>query len=325
MQTDVFEVHLDDDNSSKEVWRSIFAKQFGLHCQFDQSEFIGSSLRSWSLGDLLLVDAKLSHAVLWPIEHQGAADVLLKIVGAGRVTIEQRERVWNFDSGAMLLVDTGCPYKQTIVEATRLIIVRIPRHRLRERGFEHSLRGLTSPDITLADVQALRDLIFNIAKQNASTSTAVRCRQGNQLLDLIDVVIEDPSAFGRSRSSEATLFRAKRYIERNLRNADLNAAAIASAVWTSHVHLNRLFRTDGTTLMRYVWDRRLEVAAQLISISGESRLKVHEIALRCGFSTHAHFSRVFKKRYGVSPREALVARSIVFNGDKNREGGEEEL
>jgi AraC-like DNA-binding protein len=35
-------------------------------------------------------------------------------------------------------------------------------------------------------------------------------------------------------------------------------------------------------------------------------VQISDIAYRCGFSTPAHFSRAFRKRYGVSPREALA-------------------
>ncbi|WP_459714933.1 AraC family transcriptional regulator [Paraburkholderia sp. 2C] len=35
------------------------------------------------------------------------------------------------------------------------------------------------------------------------------------------------------------------------------------------------------------------------------------MALRCGFSSHAHFSRVFRERYGMSPSDAIAGRSAL--------------
>jgi AraC-like DNA-binding protein len=209
----------------------------------------------------------------------------------------------------MLLMDTAHPYRQTIGEGAHLVVVCIPRRCLRERGFEASLGETIIPNLMLADVRVVRDMILGFADQNAATTAAVRRRQGSQLLDLFDVVVAGPAAPARTRSKEATLFRTKQYIERHLRNTELSAAIIASAVWASVVHLNRLFRAEGTSLMRYVRNRRLEVAAGLLSKTGCERPQIHEVALRCGFSSHAHFSRVFRERYGMSPSDAIEAKS----------------
>jgi hypothetical protein len=32
-------------------------------------------------------------------------------------------------------------------------------------------------------------------------------------------------------------------------------------------------------------------------------LRIEEVAWRCGFSSAAHFSRLFKQRYGATPKE----------------------
>ncbi len=146
-----------------------------------------------------------------------------------------------------------------------------------------------------------------MAHQAGTTSRHVRRRQGEQLLDLMDILVDDPSALTRARSSDATLFRAKRFIAQNLRNVDLTAMLIASEVSASETHLNRLFKTEGVSLMRYVWSCRLELAARLLKGCSKSQIQIQEIAWRCGFSTPAHFSRAFKDRYGMSPRDAILA------------------
>jgi AraC-like DNA-binding protein len=272
----------------------------------------GLFINSWALGDLILIDARFPDRTDWLPEQKDAADVQLEIVKTGTVSIEERDCKWRFGAGQMLLMDTAHPYRQTIGEGTHLVVVRIPRRCLRERGFEASLGETIIPDLTLADVRVVRDMILGFADQNAATTAAVRHRQGNQLLDLFDVVVAGPAAPGRARSKEATLFRTKQYIERHLRNTELSAATIASAVWASVVHLNRLFRAEGTSLMRYVRNRRLEVATGLLSKTGCERPQIQEVALRCGFSSHAHFSRVFRERYGMSPSDAVAAKSVLL-------------
>jgi transcriptional regulator GlxA family with amidase domain len=50
--------------------------------------------------------------------------------------------------------------------------------------------------------------------------------------------------------------------------------------------------------MEYVLKTRLAAAAELLSAT---ELSVTEIGVRCGFSSPAYFSRVFKEETGLSP------------------------
>jgi AraC-like DNA-binding protein len=66
--------------------------------------------------------------------------------------------------------------------------------------------------------------------------------------------------------------------------------------WT----LKRGFRqVFGTTAFGYLHEYRLEQACQLLQ---ERRLNVSEIARVIGFSSCSYLSRVFRKKYGVSPK-----------------------
>ena len=67
-------------------------------------------------------------------------------------------------------------------------------------------------------------------------------------------------------------------------------------------YLCRLFRQElNTTPHKYLANLRLETAANMLR-QGDGR-SITEIARMCGYSDPLYFSRVFKKRYGVSPRE----------------------
>ncbi|WP_409518806.1 helix-turn-helix domain-containing protein [Paraburkholderia sp. LEh10] len=267
---------------------------------------------SWNLGQVELLCVELAHQSLSPIAELSEPYLFVKLIETGSMVLEQNGQVRRFEAGSMVLVDPAKPYRQIFAERAQMIAVRIPKSALKERGFRHDLRGLVVPDIATSDVRAIGDVISGVARQNGSTSTNMRRRQGEQLLDLVDILIEDPSALIRSRSGDATLFRAKRFIAQNLRNADLTATLIASAVNASEAHLNRLFKTEGSSLMRYVWSRRLELAANLLERCVERSIQVSEIAYRCGFSTPAHFSRAFKARYGMTPRDAIERRREQF-------------
>ncbi|MEE1007193.1 MAG: AraC family transcriptional regulator, partial [Acutalibacteraceae bacterium] len=54
----------------------------------------------------------------------------------------------------------------------------------------------------------------------------------------------------------------------------------------------------GLTPMNYIQILRLEAAKSKIA---EGSLKISEISALCGFKDASHFTRCFKKRYGMTP------------------------
>jgi AraC-like DNA-binding protein len=302
-----FELETNGSAHGKDVWRYYGASLFRLTCEFAPKQWVGSSLRTWSLGEPQLLDGQFAHWSAQPMRGEADAWLFIKLIVSGAMDVEQDGRRQRFGPGSMVLIDAARPYRQSFGEPTHMVALRFPRHCLKQRGFSDDLlRRFVAPDPTAPDVRAVSETMLALAAQNGETSDSLRCRQGTQLLDLIDLLLDDPVALARARSGAATLFRAKRFIGQNLRNPDLTAPLIADAVCVSDAHLSRLFRADGESLMRYVWQRRLELAAELLRRGGTGGPQIREIAFRCGFSTPAHFSRVFKERYGVTPREASL-------------------
>ena len=61
----------------------------------------------------------------------------------------------------------------------------------------------------------------------------------------------------------------------------------------------KLFKKEtGKSIINYLLDERLESAKMLIR---EGSLSLSDIAVETGFSDYNYFSRIFKKRVGVSP------------------------
>jgi AraC family transcriptional regulator len=73
------------------------------------------------------------------------------------------------------------------------------------------------------------------------------------------------------------------------------------------LHFHRIFRAlMGETLAAFVKRVRLERAVHLLS--HRSGVRFTEIALACGFASSSDFSRSFRERYGVPPRQFDVER-----------------
>jgi len=67
-------------------------------------------------------------------------------------------------------------------------------------------------------------------------------------------------------------------------------------------YLKKMFKKEtGLTPLQYLTDRRLESAARTLSTYLGKR-NVSEAARMCGFSDPLYFSRLFKRKYGTSPR-----------------------
>ena len=102
---------------------------------------------------------------------------------------------------------------------------------------------------------------------------------------------------------EKLLDRVMECINKNLSNSDLSVDMIAEKAGISRVHLHRKMKElTGQTPHDFIRNIRLKKAAQLLTTQG---MNVTEVMYACGFSNSASFSTVFKKYYGMSPRDYM--------------------
>ncbi len=99
------------------------------------------------------------------------------------------------------------------------------------------------------------------------------------------------------------LEKVMRFARANLDSDEITPERLAAAGAISVRTLNRLFGAIGTTPMRWVWSERLQ--ASRISLAQGQVRSVTEAAFAHGFSEVAHFSRSFKKAFGLTPQQLL--------------------
>ena len=118
--------------------------------------------------------------------------------------------------------------------------------------------------------------------------------------DLLEEQVDD---IKMKSPDEKLLERVMQSINHNLSNADLSVDKIADEVGISRVHLHRKMKElTGLTPHDFIRNIRMKKAASLLA-SGD--MNVSEVMYACGFSNAASFSTVFKKMYGMSPREYM--------------------
>lgn len=75
---------------------------------------------------------------------------------------------------------------------------------------------------------------------------------------------------------------------------------IADNMYLSTAYVSKIFKSEtGNTPIRHLIDIRLERAKELLEKGWEG--SIQEIAMEVGYDDAYHFSKLFKKRYGVSP------------------------
>ena len=163
---------------------------------------------------------------------------------------------------------------------------------------EDKLEGLeTGADAYIVkpfNMDILRRTIINLI--NTHRLLRLKYERNDDLEEQVDKIrIKTPD--------EKLLERIMDCINKNLKNSDLSVDMIADEVGISRVHLHRKMKElTGQTPHDFIRNIRLKRAAQLLANQG---MNVTEVMYACGFANSASFSTVFKKFYGMSPRDYM--------------------
>jgi len=122
------------------------------------------------------------------------------------------------------------------------------------------------------------------------------CANGNNFDYLFR--IETGAMFDRG-SAEATYVRAQGFIREHLRDPDLCIDRISAALGCSKRYLHMLFSDRGMTVSDYIWKARLQHCRQ--ELETQNGKTITDVAFSWGFSSSSHFSRVFRKYFGIAP------------------------
>ncbi len=163
---------------------------------------------------------------------------------------------------------------------------------------EDKLEGLE----TGADAYLVKPFNMDILQQ-----TIVNLINSHRLLRLKyernDVLEEHVDTIQLKSPDEKLLDRIMNSVNKNLSNSDVSIDQIAEEVGVSRVHLHRKMKElTGQTPHEFLRNIRLKKAASLLSRHGAN---VTEVMYACGFSNPASFSTLFKKFYGMSPRDYM--------------------
>ena len=163
---------------------------------------------------------------------------------------------------------------------------------------EDQLEGLeTGADAYIVkpfNMEILRRTIINLIH----THHMLRLKYGRN--DQLEQKVDDVKM---KSPDDKLLERIMAVINKNIGNSDLSVDAIADEVGISRVHLHRKMKElTGQTPHDFIRNIRLKQAANLLA---NHNMNITEVMYACGFNNAASFSTIFKKFYGMSPREYM--------------------
>ncbi|MBT9313228.1 helix-turn-helix domain-containing protein [Leptothoe kymatousa] len=89
------------------------------------------------------------------------------------------------------------------------------------------------------------------------------------------------------------------YIDAHL-DQEIKLASLAALVDMSQFHLSHLFKQSmGLSPYQYLLQQRIERAKQLLQTTDGL---IADIALECGFNSHSHLTKQFRKATGITPK-----------------------
>ncbi|AUT76250.1 helix-turn-helix domain-containing protein [Paraburkholderia hospita] len=237
-------------------------------------------------------------------------EFLASLLVQGSASLEQSGRQTKQNVGDIVLYDTARAFKYNFSSDYRIILLKIPRRQMlcrlsdAERMTAIALNGQSTMGALAGAV------IRGAANVDAELEPCAASKLAASIIDIFAAAVETEfrDTKGALERHGDVLQRAKTYIEANLGDSELDVEMVSNAIGVSRRTLNRIFAAHGTTAARWLWQKRLEASHTSLT-EGRSQ-HIADVAVACGFSDFSHFSRAFKKTYGVAPN-TLVKRRVA--------------
>jgi len=240
------------------------------------------------------------------VARSRAAVFFLHVQLEGDSVNHQDGREARLKPGDFTLSDTTRPYEILFDKPNRMLVLGIPSTLMRR----HIVCPENLTGVYMSGTAGLPGLMSSFVRDFWS-----KCRSGldpsaaprvtHAILDLLASAYSVVPNAQCDRSSLATAHRIRivNYIEAHLGDPDLTPMKVADACRMTPRYLHHLFSHEEETVARYILRRRLEECSRALSVPSQRGRTVTAIAFDYGFNSPTHFGRVFRARFGTTPRE----------------------
>ena len=295
-----------------EYWIDMICDEFvQLDCSSDEKTDFKGELRGCELDNIRVSEVGASRQHVTRSRKQIAksteSEFLLSLQLEDVGIVNQDGRRAELHPGDFALYDSTRPYTLHFDRPFRQIVLQIPYDSLAEQF-------LTPENITARRVSArtavgalTSQFIQSVAGRLDILTAQERGAINHHIIELVALSMGSMSSLreldGQSIARTAILERIKQYIEINIRHPQLTPAQVARHHHISERYQRMLFASTGTTLSKYILNKRLELCREALENPDLCDNSISQIAFNYGFNDAAKFSRKFKERYGVSPKE----------------------
>jgi AraC-like DNA-binding protein len=300
-----------DQQSQLSYWREVVCATFiQLDVERPQRPAVGfrAEVTAQSLGGMRLATViSEPHAVFRSsamIRRSPDNDFFINLAVSGRAVVTQDGREAILRPGDFTVYDSARPCRIACPDPFRLLVLKVPRDMF-------ASHCQLQPGATAIAIQGdhgvgalFSALLRCLPAYTQDLPAEVVGQVGINVLELLATALSDVSSGVRpTLPRDAQLQRARRYIANHLSDPDLSPPTVAEALGLSVRYLHLLFQAESTSPFRWILERRLERAARLLADPRQAARSITEIAFGVGFKDTSHFSRVFKYRYEVGPRD----------------------
>lgn len=284
------------------AWRDWMRSSFPEFSLADMAAPADGGVRAISLGDarLWLIRAPAGRVRRTP-DPSSPRDAFVTVLLEGTCSIAREGQVYAIETGQVCIGRVAVDGAEMSSEvATTFLLLEVPsacltaRHpqleQLRFHRCEEDQPGAVMLRELLQRALSVGDRLEEYQRRIALAAIVELI-----VLPLTGVRPRDPGVMRVDRSLTQ--------INERLHDPRLNATALAREQGISRRRLDELFvNVVGTPVAACIADRRLVRASQLLRDPAHLELSVSRIAARVGFHDASHFSRVFKGRFGATPK-----------------------
>ena len=285
------------------AWQDILG-MLGLRstCRPSQQGLHATALLRGTSAGLLVARLTAAEQIVAPLAQPADLPLVVRVRNNGSVLRAEGLQV-PIPGGTLLLLPRRGAWELVVPRDLQAVSLSVRAAALRGRKttlVDDTARVLQPHGLAGVLSQMLDALGESLDSLSSADWAAMEASLAELFLALVNQLAPDASA---SAIQAALLHRLCQTIERRLDEPDLTPARVAQTEGISERYLQKIFEGTGDSFSHYLRERRLQRIASDLANPAEASRPVSEIAYRCGFNDAAHFSRAFRERFGMSPRD----------------------